>query len=72
MNALREGTLKPYSDHDDLIRVLIALLGRCLGYRGGEEITKATWGEFEFAEPTSEILLRHVWGAPGSLSLIHI
>ena len=65
MNALREGKLKPYEDHEDLMRMLIAGLGRCLGYRGGEEMTKAVWSQFEFSEPTSEILIPHVWGAPG-------
>ena len=54
MNALLTGVLKPYEDHEDLIRVLIAGLGRCLGYRGGEEMCQATWDQFMFSEPTSK------------------
>ena len=41
LTALEKGILKPFNDTDDLMRCIIALLGKVLGYRGGKEIALA-------------------------------
>ena len=65
LNALETGLLKPYKDTDDLHCCLIAMLGRVLGYRGGKEISKALWKDFEFKPPTEKIPAPVLVGRPG-------
>ena len=65
ISGLENGVLKPYNDTNDLHQCIVALLGQVLGFRGGKEIVKANWSDFEFRGPTNKLPAPCLYARPG-------